>query len=38
MIFVPFDKKKNKKRILYYPPPLNMNEYFQKKMEIDQKL
>ncbi|MBI5749383.1 MAG: RNA-directed DNA polymerase [Nitrospinae bacterium] len=31
MIMVPFDKPKKEKKILYYPPPLNMSAYYLKK-------
>ena len=31
MIFVPFDKPKKEKEILYYPPPFNIYAYLLKK-------
>ncbi len=37
MIFVPFDKKKSKKGVLYFPPLLNMDEYYRKKKVISRK-
>jgi RNA-directed DNA polymerase len=31
MIFVPFDRPKKERRVLYYPPPLNMDAYHLRK-------
>ncbi|MBN2568242.1 MAG: RNA-directed DNA polymerase [Deltaproteobacteria bacterium] len=31
MIFVPFDKPKRDKKVLFYPPPLNMKAYLKNK-------
>lgn len=31
MIFVPFDRQKKERRVLYYPPSLNMDAYMLKK-------
>lgn len=31
MIFVPFDRPKKERKVLYFPPPLNMNVYRLKK-------
>ena len=31
MIMVPFDRPKKERRVLYYPPPLNMAAYYLKK-------
>jgi retron-type reverse transcriptase len=31
LIMVPFDKPKKERKVLYYPPPLNLDAYFLKK-------
>jgi len=31
MIFVPFEKPKKERKVLYYPPPLNLDAYYLKK-------
>jgi len=31
LIMVPFDRPKKERRVLYYPPPLNLNAYYLKK-------
>ena len=31
MIFVPFDKPKKERKVLYYPSPLNLDAYYLKK-------
>jgi group II intron reverse transcriptase/maturase len=31
MIFTPFDKPKREKKVLYFPPPLNLSSYLSKK-------
>jgi group II intron reverse transcriptase/maturase len=31
LIMVPFDRQKKEKKVLYYPPPLNMDAYYLKK-------
>lgn len=31
MIFVPFDKPKKERKVLYYPPPMNLDAYYLKK-------
>jgi group II intron reverse transcriptase/maturase len=31
MIFVPFDKPKKERKVLYYPPPMNLSAYYLKK-------
>ena len=33
MIFIPFDKPKRDKKILFYPPPLDMKDYLKSKRE-----
>lgn len=32
LIMVPFDRPKKERRVLYVPPPLNMEDYYQKKV------
>lgn len=32
LIMVPFDRPKRERRVLYVPPPLNMEDYYQKKV------
>ena len=32
MVMVPFERQKKEKKVLYFPPPLNMEEYLAQRM------
>ena len=34
MIFTPFDKPKRERKVLYFPPPLNLSSYLSKKKRV----
>ncbi len=31
MVMTPYDRPKKERKILFYPPPLDLNEYFKKQ-------